>query len=253
VHLGSAACDEEQFRKTVRYIKENELHWIGMGDYCDFINMHDKRFSLESLAPWVGMAELMDLAKAQSERFIEIVGPIAPYCLGLLMGNHEASILRHYERDIYSEIVTGVKKIGGFKADYPLAVGYSGWMRLRFHRSETDKRHIKIYLHHGYTGGKLAGGKALDMQRALWSKAADLIVFGHCHDTQGQKQAVEDLSDADEIVFRNRVGCFSGTYLKTSQQGVTTYSEVNGYLPLPIGGVEIYMYPFSDVKVRVMI
>jgi len=253
IHLGAAACDEAQFRNTVSYIKTNKLHWIGMGDYADFINMRDPRFSVGGLAPWVGMAELIDLAKAQRDRFLDIIAPIAPYCLGLLMGNHETSILRHYERDIYSEIVTGVKERGGFKADYPLALGYSGWLRLRFHRTDTDKRQIKLYLHHGYTGGKLAGAKALDMQRALWSKNADLIVFGHCHDTQGQRAAVEDINDADEIIYRYRVGCFSGTYLKTAQQGTTTYSEVKGYLPLPIGGVEIYMHPFADVKVRVMI
>jgi hypothetical protein len=87
----------------------------------------------------------------------------------------------------------------------------------------------------------------------LWSHEADIVIFGHSHNTGVQREAVETINDADEIVTIDRVGCYSGTYLKTTHTGTTTYSEVKGYFPLPTGGVEIYLYPYSDYqKVKVM-
>ena len=253
IHIGAAACDEEHFTQTVKYIKDNDCYWIGMGDYCDFINKSDKRFSVDSLADWIGIKELGDLAKNQERRFLEIVNPIASRCLGLLMGNHEGTILTKYERDIYSNIVTGVKEAGGMKDTDSLALGYSGWLRLRFSRhGSNSRRHILINCHHGFVGGKLAGAKALNMQRWLWNHEADLVIFGHSHNISIQREAVEYVDDRDNIAIRDKLGCFSGTFLKTTQEGTTTYSEVKGYFPLPTGGVEIILTPYKNPKVKVM-
>jgi len=253
IHIGAKACDEKLFRQSVKYIKDNNLYWIGMGDYCDFINKKDPRFDLASLADWIQRPELADLAKAQRNRFLDIVRPIASRCLGLIAGNHEGTIYKHYERDIYSDIVTGVKEAGGFKDDDRLALGYSGWIRLQFGRkgSKQDRRTIMVNLHHGFVGGKLAGAKALNMQRWLWSHEADIVIFGHSHNTGTQREAVERVNKVNEIVTVDRVGCYAGTYLRTTVEGATTYSEIKGYFPLPMGGVEIYLYPYAE-KIRVM-
>lgn len=255
VHIGSAACDEEQFKRTVRYIKDEGVYWVGMGDYCEFINKKDPRFDISTLAEWIGRQELVDLAKSQRDHFLEIVRPISKQCLGLLAGNHEGSILKHYERDIFADIVSEIKFLAGMKDDEPLAVGYSGWLKLKFKRkgSKTDRSLITVNLHHGFVGGKLAGAKALNMQRWLWSHEADLVIFGHSHNTGVQREAIELVNNADEIVTKDKVGCYSGTFMKTTQKGTTTYSEIKGYFPLPIGGVEIYLRPFTNgQKVRVM-
>ena len=89
VHLGNVACHEREFRALVQRIAaDDRALWVGMGDYCDFVNMSDPRFTTESLAPWVKMSHLGDLAQSQMERFVEIVEPIAGKCLGLIEGNH---------------------------------------------------------------------------------------------------------------------------------------------------------------------
>src|SRR3712207_7877261 len=46
---------------------------------------------------------------------------------------------RHYERAIYSEIVTEIKRAGGFPDDYQLAGGYYCWLLTAFYRSETER------------------------------------------------------------------------------------------------------------------
>jgi predicted phosphodiesterase len=251
VHIGAAACDEDLFASVVKRIKDDDTaYWFGMGDYADFINMKDPRWNPGALAPWITITELCDLAKAQKEHYLDYVLPIAGKCLGMVCGNHESAIQRHFERDIYSEIVTAVKQAGGFPSDTNLAVGYYGYWRGRFYRSGERERAsiVTINLHHGFTGGKLAGAKALDMQRWLWShESADLVIFGHSHNSSAQAEAVECLDDGDNIVTRTKRGVFSGTFLKTvNEDGPSTYSEVKGYLPLPMGGCEVWLTPGAE-------
>ena len=65
VHLGNVACDESLFRAVVNRIADDDRAlWVGMGDYCDFINRTDPRFDPDSLPRWVKMSHLSDLAGA---------------------------------------------------------------------------------------------------------------------------------------------------------------------------------------------
>lgn len=250
VHLGAAACDEKRFQKTINYIKDSGAYWIGMGDYCDFINRSDPRFNVSTIADWlVNKPALSDLSKAQATRFVEMVEPIADRCLTLLEGNHETAIAKYYERSIYSDIVTGIKNIAGIPGDEQLGMGYYGWILLRFYRSEDREAAstIKINLHHGFVGGKLAGAKALNMQRWLWTHDADLVLFGHSHNTGTQGESVESLDQAGNLVNQVRKGAYCGTFLKSvNEDGPATYSEVKGYFPLPMDGVEVILRPGAE-------
>ena len=240
VHLGNAACDEKLFRSVVQRIAEDDnALWIGLGDYADFINMSDPRFSTEALASWVRMSHLGDLARAQSERFLNIVQPIASKCLGLVEGNHERAIAKHYERNIYSEIVSGIKERGGFDADMPLAFGYSGWLMLHFYRSQKDAQGtlLRVFLHHGFVGGRLGGAKALAMQRALWSTDCDLIIWGHSHDTMVKPEAIRKVRGNREVQ-EIRKGCIAGTFLNGAR-----YAEEKGYLPVPLMQPHVILQP----------
>jgi UDP-2,3-diacylglucosamine pyrophosphatase LpxH len=111
IHLGNAACNEELFAHCIKYIGSHKhTYWIGMGDYCEFINVHDPRWEPESLAPWITPMMMVDLARAQADRFMTFVKPIASQCLGLVEGNHEVSIRTHFERDIYSDIAPAIQR-----------------------------------------------------------------------------------------------------------------------------------------------
>lgn len=257
VHIGAAACDEARLRSAVDIIKcDEQAYWWGQGDYCDFINRSDPRFDPSSLASWITVADLTDLAHVQVQRFLSIVEPIAHKCLALVEGNHETALTKHYERNVFSEIVTGVKQRGGFAADHSLALGYYGWLQLALHRSAVGEKRagtkvLNVNLHHGFGGGKLAGGKALSMQRWLWTHDCDLAVFGHTHNTSVQVEAVERIDGRGQVSYHKRIGCYAGSYLKTTNEGPATYGEVKGYLPLPVAGVEISIHPFADQPIRV--
>ena len=247
VHIGAAACDEELFRQVVKGIaKDPDAYWIGMGDMCDWINVQDRRSDLGVLAEWISVADLVDLGSVQKERFCEIVSPIAHKCLALVEGNHEISLRKHTERDVYREIVAQVKGDSGLSSGIQLAIGVYGWLQLCFYRSKRrEHSHIvNINLHHGFTGGKLAGGKALNMQRWLWTHNADICFWGHSHNVGIQPEAVEEIDDAGNVRVMNRRGAFAGTFLRTvNDDGPSTYSEEKGYFPLPYGGVMAELRP----------
>jgi predicted phosphodiesterase len=244
VHLGNQACDEKLFRATVKRVAEDDSAlWLGMGDYCDFINLSDPRFDPASLSPWVTMADIGDLAGAQARRFLEIVEPIAHKCLGLVEGNHERAIQKHYERSIYSDIVTGVKLAGGFPVEHQLAFGYAGWLMMHFyqHESKNTTGHLlRVSLHHGFVGGKLAGAKALNMQRWLWSHDCDLAIFGHSHNSMAQVEAVEKVK-GNKIVHDHRIGMYSGTFMNGAR-----YAEVKGYFPMPLTQPHVVLRPWAE-------
>lgn len=260
IHLGAAACDEEKLSQVIKKIAENENHyWIGMGDYCDWINTKDPRYSVDTLADWVTRHDLVDLAKAQMNRLKGYLKPISNKCLGLICGNHEESIMRHSERDVYSELVAFIKDEGGFPMDHKLGLGFYGWLKLSYYNSPLnvkDSVHsVTINAHHGFTGGKLAGAKALDMQRWLWTHDADLVVFGHVHSAPMQPEAVEALDRNDNIILTVRKGCYSGTFLRNSNpNGSNTYSEIKGYFPSAIGTIpEIEIRPGEEQAKRIRV
>jgi hypothetical protein len=258
IHLGAAACDEQRFRDTVaRITGDKKCWWIGMGDYADFIQRSDPRFDPGVLADWIKMSDLADLSRAQRDRFLDIIKPIASKCLALVCGNHESAIKRHYERDIFYEIVSGVKLLGGWPEDHQLSLGYTGWLNLNFYRSPKRERgcKIKINLHHGHGGGRLAGAKALNMQRRMAFHKADIVIVGHTHDTLILPGAYQDTA-GKKVVERKQIGVVSGTFLRSfNQDGPSTYSEVKGYLPMPLAGAEIILRPHAKRqhdRIRVM-
>jgi predicted phosphodiesterase len=260
IHLGAAACDESALKRVIERIANDPYcYWICMGDVCDFINVSDPRFDASSMADWITIKELGDVASAQRDKFLGYIEPIAHKCLAVVKGNHEEVISRKYERDIFLEIVSGIKRLGDIPQNQRLGVGVYGWLRLAFYRSKKGKRKdgyskIDINLHHGFTGGRLAGAKALNMQRWLWSHACDIAIFGHSHNISSQPEAVEYLDRNDNIRLNTRRGCFSGTFLKTVGEDTSTYSERKGYLPLPVGGCEIRIKPRSgNISERIRI
>ncbi len=238
VHIGNAACDEGLLQSVVDGILATGAYWIGLGDYAEFINIRDPRFEPEILAPWITTADLVDLARAQSERFIDIVRPIAPQCLGLVEGNHERGIKKYFERDIYSAITANIKQMGKFPADYKMQFGYYGWLLLSFLRGSVARTMVTINLHHGFGGGRLKGGKALNMERWLNTHNCDLAIFGHCHNADATRVGVDYIGDDGEEHTQTRKGVYSGTFMANA-----SYAVRQGYLPLPLGGVEIVLTP----------
>ena len=253
VHMGSIACDESSLKATIDRIANDPMaYWIGMGDACEFINVSDKRFDVTALAPWIGRDDLADIARVQVERFLSFVKPIASKCLAIVNGNHEDMLKRRYERDIYSEIVTTIKAWGGFPADATLGLGVYGWLILAFYNTASHSKGVEKYtlnLHHGFVAGRTAGGKALNMERWLWTHDADLCLMGHSHNRDVVTAQVEYVDRNGHVCHTLRRGAYTGTFLRTvNPDGPATYSEAKGYIPQGTGTIEIHLRPHAHER-----
>lgn len=247
IHLGNAACDEKLLKKVIKRIADDDdCLWIGLGDYAEFINRRDPRFDPRSLADWIELHDLVDLSQVQVDRLCDYLKPIMPKCLALIEGNHESAITHHYERAIYAEIVARTKQ--EMRTVDHIGLGMMGWLQLIFRRGDGNKKRggttiINISLHHGFVGGRLAGAKALNMQRWLWSHDCDIAIFGHSHNSMNQIERTIGLNAKGQLVKKRKYGLYSGTFLDTATEGIVTYAERRGYLPTPIGGSEIILRP----------
>lgn len=256
LHVGSSTCQEKPLIKFVNWAADQEnLYILLMGDYCDFITRKDPRFSVGALADWIFQPKaLNDIAKAQRDRFLDIIKPVASKVLCVVAGNHETAINRHYERDVYGEIVTAITEMGGHK-DRDLALEYNGFLWLDTYHSKEGERKggtspIVFALHHGYVGGKLKGAKALEMQRFLWYNHCDIAVLGHSHNTDAFTETVVVPTRSGKVKKRTKFGAYSGTFDTGMGDGHSSYGEVKGYPPLPLGGSRITLRPQTKGHIR---
>lgn len=253
IHLGCNTCDEAKLKEAIDYVRNNKFcYWIGMGDYCEFINLQDKRFQPETLAKWIKVQDMSDLVGRQKEKFIEYVKPIAHKCLGLVCGNHESKIKDVYERNIYMEIVDRIRQLAGMDWKQSLAVGYNGWILLRIIRkakSNPEKSPsclVRISLHHGDGGGRSMGGKMNRLIEWMRTHQSDLTIMGHHHNTTCHLDQIESISSTGKLIRKKVVGVYSSTFKHTTNEGHDTYAERKQYPPLPTSYVRIIIQPNWD-------
>lgn len=249
IHLGHVACDERLLAATIKRIADDpRCYWVGLGDYCEYINKADKRYDPEQVAPWVRSEPRGRMAQVQTERITELFKPIAHRCLGIVEGNHETAIRRKFEYDPYYEIVKAVHGAAQLPLDTRIGLGFEGWLELRWYRMPEPKRsathRLRVYLHHGFVGGRLAGAKALNMQRVLWNHECDLCLMGHSHNTSSGREAREALDRSGRVVEHVGKGAFCGTFLgePVSTESSPYYKEA-GYFPTPRGTIEVELRP----------
>lgn len=247
VHVGAAACDERAFKRDVaRIAADPSAWWVGMGDYIDAITRHDPRFDTGELASWITVRDMRDLVTAQRDRFLEMTRPIWPKCLALVFGNHENAIIRHYERDVYREIVGAIQPASA-EPDVTLAIEYEGYLRVVFRRAVAVTTgagpvvSLDVYLAHGYGGGKLMGGKALTLGREAGWHAVDLLLMGHTHAPLAMPQWRRWVDRRGNVRTRRLTAVVTGTYSIDPD-----YARRAGYAPGGDGCPRVIVDPWGQ-------
>lgn len=260
VHVGTVFCDEALFRRWVRWIADDPWHfWIGLGDMAELINRRDPRHREDWNARWLwGKA---DVAQAQIEFLLDHLAPIRDRCLGLLRGNHEEEMLRVYERDVYYDLVQGLK----VHPDQRLALGMEGFLRLRFIREgiPKDAQVFDFYLHHGYGGGRLPGADALALGRLATSFDFDVALLGHRHRVLCFEGVRKGLATGGRgrlrIVTRDWRAALCGSFRNEYLEGVEVegYAVRKGYPPTATGPITVQVEVFhgqdSERHLRVIL
>jgi predicted phosphodiesterase len=238
LHIGNEGCDEAAIREAIAQVAADpHALWVDLGDGCEFINRHDKRFDVETLPDWLWNRP--DLAMAETERRVSLFKGIADKCVGLVAGNHEAKLLEYAENDVYRRFAKDIGAEGR-------CLGPCGFLRLIFRAAgakEDDSAWVvTLFLTHGFWGGRFLSSTALNLERLAGQVECDLLLSGHDHKKAlglvEKLVLVEDdrgeLGEATRTTFC--VAC--GTFLRT-----TAYAERAGFRPSNVGMVRIAFHP----------
>jgi len=228
---------------VISQIRRNpQARWIGLGDFIDAIlRKQDRRHFERNYAEWLWGKD--DIIHCQIDKLLEYLSPIAEKCLALLSGNHEKAVLRHSDQDAYGRIVRGIAH-AGHQQEEDLLCGTSGFLTLLFKRGDPGEKSppvtkFTIYCHHGYGGGKLKGGKALNLERTMLQFPADIVLLGHVHDLLFTPKVTIGADGAQHISF----GACVPSFLKTYELNYESYAEDLGYFPSVLGTFPIELVP----------
>lgn len=227
-HLGTKHCTETDLQKKIDEIKDNPFAlWIGMGDYGEFITPTDSRWDYGVIAEWLEKKQ-DNITEEQTKYICRLFEPIKDKCIGLLSGNHEDSCRRYLHVNVQQNICD--------RLELP-NLGYSCWVKLRFARENSNERHVyKCVFTHGEGWAVTPGAKMNRLQRFMNSFDARIYGMGHMHDIITNSVPFLELSDANLIKQKERVGAVTGCWFKTYSQGLdSSYGERKGYPPSSLG------------------
>lgn len=273
-HIGAKACAEDLLRQDIEAIKNHpRCYWAHGGDFIDCIaRKGDKRYNEETIAAWLHGKN--DVIGAQMDYFIEMVEPIASKCLAVVEGNHEFAAVKYHDRDVYGRVIRWLAGKTEHVRPESIAVGYQGFLVLRFRQKGRVVWSVSMYLSHGYGGNRLAGGASLALERALGDYSnIDIVLMGHRHLRQyvekllampdirrASRDGTLHVSDsrvksyrAGNVATKLRQGMFVPSYLNSyvrvsnNSRPIDTYAEQFGFPPKHLGGIPIKLDPREKI------
>lgn len=247
IHIGAAGVNKNYLKNTIEWIRKTPNVWaIGMGDYCDCIDVKDKRFDIKAIDKKF-VPCLDNIAMAQMDYMIELLEPIQDKILCMIPGNHEDKLRTRYSVDVMS-------KLG---QDLDVNIGdYMTYLRMKFNRNQFHATPVTFWLHHGWFAGRKMGGKVNQLADVAASYEADVHIAGHSHDlfaTTSEKISLP-LTGMTPIKTK-KIFINSGTFMETTSVGGTSYSEQKAYSIAKIGTARLDIYPAHrprpDLHVRI--
>lgn len=235
-HLGTRNFAKERFKEMVEWIRETpHTYWIGMGDYCEYIPIQDKRFDIQAIdVEYQG--SLGRLPRAQTDAMIEYLMPIKDKCIGMHDGNHELSIKKYNSIDPTYEICSAL----GTKW-----LGYAAFTRLTFERLKGRRQSFDIYSTHSRVSGRMIGNKGNYLEKMCINYDADIMLIAHGH----RKTCITisriglPRTNARHVKDRKMVAGMTGSFFRTYTEGVSSYAEQAGYPPSDLGVIKVTMEP----------
>jgi hypothetical protein len=211
--------------ERIEEIKNNDrAYWFGIGDMGDHIYYTDPRFTILN---WSAL-EAEDMQNALIKHIRKIADkfePIKDKCLGYGRGNHEKTVNDKYHVDPTQEVCDrlGLKNIG-----------YSSLATLTFRRPlKGGKRQksytVRIYMHHGFGGGRTHGAQINKVEGMISGYGADIYAMGHVHGKVASKP-VRIETDHNGNKVRRKLACLvTSSYVNIAEEKTTGYAERLGF------------------------
>lgn len=242
-HVGPSACAYEQLQEDIAWVRRHpEARWIGMGDLMDSISHTDKRWDVRIISPMFRERE-DDIFNAEKDYLVKIFKPIAHQCIGLIEGNHERKVRTTHQHDVHGGLCLGL----GVRN-----LGQTAIIRWRITRDRIASKVVTIWASHGRPTGKKTGGPLNQLTDMSNNYEADIYLAGHCHKKIYEERIILKVRGEHgqpRVVGYKRLYAFTGTYLKTSVAGQSSYAEEAWCPPTPSGSLTFRIDPFKQTKI----
>ncbi len=247
IHIGAAGVNKKYLKNTIDWIKrEPNVYAMGIGDYCDCIDIKDKRFDIKAVDKEF-LKDLDNIAMAQMDYMVKLLSPIQDKILVMIPGNHEDKLRTRYSINVMNQLRDSLEVNVG---------DYMTYFRMEFNRKQFHATPVTFWLHHGWFAGRKMGGKVNQLSDVASNYRADVYIAGHSHDLFATTN--EEISlplTGMKTVKTKKIFINSGTFMETVSEGGTSYSEQKAYSVAKIGTARLDIYPAHrprpDLHVRI--
>lgn len=254
-HIGKRNCAEDKLLSQRREILKRHtmpnrhVRILLGGDVCEVIKPQDIRFDFNDLADWLyqGSADairdkLNNIAKAQVDHAVRIFKPLQPFILGSIEANHDKTVRKRYNVDTHNDFCEKL----GIKSMTDEAI-----IRIKFKRG-LETRVVKIYMRHGYGGGRTPGTEPNKIARMMADGVAadcDICLTGHTH-TYCNPEPIPVMYVPNSgklpsrLPTRYRFGLNPGCWLYSHLVGPGSYESAACYPTRAMMTCKIVIWPF---------
>lgn len=256
-HIGKRNCAEAAIKKQIKEVLRRDAlpnrHAFALlgGDQVNAINPTDlRRFDFDELADWFvsdnamnTRERLSDVCSQEVKRFVEMFEPIKHLIIGAIYGNHEKSMRTKQNVNVHQSICERLSITN---------LTDEAFIRLRFNRQVNGgSAYIKLYMRHGYGGGRTPGAEPNKLQRLVdeWEDA-DVCLTGHSHTyciiPPKPVLYVPNRGElpVDDMFYRYRFGANPGCWLLSHLPGPGSYESAACYPARPMMTLKIVIWPY---------
>jgi hypothetical protein len=245
-HWDNPHSDRKLQKIHLELARKRNAKILDFGDlFCVMQGKYDRRASKNDLRPEHQVDNYLD---AVVNTAVDWFSPYADMFAIISEGNHESAIRRHHETDLIERLVSTLN----YKNKTNIVKGlYTGYIRFRFHKANSNMRHTPIILNytHGYGGGgPVTRGVIQTNRKAVYLPDAQICVSGHIHESWLLSIPRERVNAKGNLYIDEQTHICLPTYKEEYLQG-ENYHRERGRPPKPLGAWWLRFY-YENQKIK---
>jgi len=210
LHFGNKGQNRKALKKDFDLARERNANIYINGDWGEFIMSGDrKRYNPGSDA--YGTDNNINMTINDAFDFLSDYVDLIRF---IGCGNHETSVQKFNNFDPTQQLIYSLNKTHKTQIQHGQ---YCGFVLLKYHDKEQRVRTFKIFYNHGQGGTAEISKGAIDINRHMSTKNADLVWIGHKHTKLLlPSEYILEISQNGEIYERERSGMVTASYINIS-------------------------------------
>lgn len=211
-------CLKSKLKQHLNIMKEENADIYIIGDIFDAMQGKNDPRSLKS------MLKNNQIQGTYFNNIIkeayEFLKPYKDNIKGIGYGNHEISVIKHYEIDLIQILA---EKLGC------QILGYDGFLMLSYRYGKNGHGNItRVYYTHGNGGNAPVTDGHIQMKRRLDTKDADVYISGHVHKGVFIFPVKYSVNNNGKLKIKETIHAQLGAFLSS----FSNYSSMKGFAPV---------------------